>query len=88
MQSKDLMDVPDEDKQDILREVPEEYKRHKQVFDEEKSQRLPRHSIWDHAIELLPNAPATLPGRLLPLTQTEQAEMSKFVQEHLKRGTI
>src|SRR5712671_5547656 len=88
MQSTDLMDVPDELKQDVLREVPDEYKRHKQVFDEEKSQRLPRHSVWDHAIELLPDAPATLPGRLLPLTQTEQAEMSKFVQEHLKRGAI
>src|SRR5712671_7063467 len=47
-----------------------------------------RHSVWDHAIELLPNAPATLPRRLLPLTQTEQTEMSKFMQEHLKRGTI
>jgi hypothetical protein len=88
MQSRDLMDVPDELKQNVLQEVPDEYKRHRQVFDEEKSQRLPRHSVWDHAIELLPNAPATLPGRLLPLTQTEQAEMSKFVQEHLKRGTI
>jgi len=84
MQSKDLMDVPDKHKQDILQEVPDEYKRHRQVFNEEKSQRLPCHSVWDHTIKLLPNAPATLPGRLLPLTQTEQAEMSKFVQEHLK----
>ena len=53
-----------------------------------RSFQQPRHSVWDHAIELLPDAPATLPRRLLPLTQTEQAEMSKFVQEHLKRGTI
>src|SRR6266576_367334 len=41
--------------------IPREYHRHKKVFDEESSQRLPRHTIWDHAIELLPNAPATLP---------------------------
>src|SRR5712675_955216 len=38
-------------------------------------------TIWDHTIKLLPDALATLPGRLLPLTQIEQAEMSKFVQE-------
>ncbi len=58
------------------------------MFSEEESQRLPRHTIWDHAIELLPGAPASLPGRLLPLTQSEIAEAQKFVAEHLKRGTI
>jgi hypothetical protein len=44
--------------------------------------------VWDHAIELLPNAAATLPGKLLPLTVTERQEMQKFVEEHLKHGTI
>ena len=68
--------------------LPDEYKRHKKVFDEQKSQRLPRHTIWDHVIELLPNAPKSLPGRLLPLTQEEIMEVHKFVDEHLKRGTI
>jgi len=71
-----------------LEEIPWEYHRHKKVFDKESSQRLPRHTIWDHAIELLPNAPATLPGRLLPLMQKEHEEMHKFMAEHLKRGTI
>jgi len=69
-------------------EIPREYKRHERVFSEEKSQRLPKHTIWDHAIELLPNAPATLPARLLPLNYKEREEMQKFVEEHLKRGTI
>ena len=68
--------------------IPSKYQRHKKVFSEEESQRLPRHTIWDHAIELLPGAPASLPGRLLPLTQSEIAEAQKFVAEHLKRGTI
>ena len=58
------------------------------VFSKAKSQRLPQSTVWDHAIGLLPGAPNTLPGRLLPLTQEEKAEMHKFVQEHLKRGTI
>jgi len=62
--------------------------RHKKVFSEHESHRLPQHTIWDHAIELLPGAPTTLPGRLLPLTQAKIEEASKFVQEHLARNTI
>jgi len=68
--------------------IPIEYMRHKKVFSEHESQRLPQHTIWDHAIKLLPGAPTTLPGRLLPLTQSEIEEASKFVQEHLARNTI
>ena len=68
--------------------IPKEYQRHSKVFSKAESQRLPQSTIWDHAIELLPRAPDTLPGRLLPLTQEEKAEMHKFIQEHLKRGTI
>jgi Reverse transcriptase (RNA-dependent DNA polymerase) len=58
------------------------------VFSKQESQRLPKHTVWDHAIELLPGAPNTLPGCLLPLTQEEIQEQEKFVAEHLKRGTI
>ena len=64
--------------------VPKEYQRHSKVFSEAESQRLPQSTVWDHAIELLPGAPNTLPGRLLPLTQEEKGEVHKFVQEHLK----
>src|SRR6266403_110139 len=68
--------------------IPQEYTRHNKVFSEEKLQRLPKHTIWDHAIELLPGAPSTMPGHLLPLNQKEIQEVHYFIQEHLKRGTI
>ena len=68
--------------------VPKEYQRHGKVFSKAESQRLPQSTIWDHAIELLPGAPNTLLGQLLPFTQEEKGEMHKFIQEHLKRGTI
>ncbi len=68
--------------------IPQEYAKHSKVFSEEQSQRLPKHTIWDHAIELLPEAPSTMPGHLLPLNQKEIQEVHNFVQEHLKRGTI
>jgi hypothetical protein len=76
------LEEPDLDK------IPKEFRQYNRVFSEEKSQHLPRHTIWDHAIELLPNAPATLPGQLLPLTKLEKEEMQKFVEEHLHRETI
>ena len=63
--------------------IPQEYQRHHKVFSEEQSQRLPQHSVWDHAIELLPGAPNSLPGRLLPLNLEEKAEIHKFIKEHL-----
>ena len=81
---KPTRDTPEES----LEGIPDEYKRHKKVFSELLSQRLPEHTIWDHAIELTPDAPRTLPGRLLPLTQQEIEEVHKFVADHLKRGTI
>jgi hypothetical protein len=71
-----------------LSKIPEEYQRHSKVFSEDASQRLPEHTIWDHAIELLPGAPKTLPRRLLPLKQDEIQAASDFVAEHLDRKTI
>ena len=68
--------------------IPQEYAKHSKVFSEVQSQRLPKHTIWDHAIELLPGAPSTMPGHLLPLNQKEIQEVHNFIQEHLKRGTI
>jgi reverse transcriptase-like protein len=68
--------------------VPTEFARHRKVFSKEDSQRLPKHTVWDHAIELLPSVPNSLPRWLLPLKQDEIAEAHKFIAEHLKRGTI
>ena len=71
-----------------LTKVPKEFHSHAKVFSEQQSQRLPQHTVWDHAIELLPNAPNNLTGRLLRLPQDELQEIHKFVKEHLARGTI
>jgi hypothetical protein len=71
-----------------LDKILKEFWQYNKVFSKEKSQCLPYHTIWDHAIKLLPNAPATLPGRLLPLTKLEKEEMQKFIKEHLQCGTI
>jgi hypothetical protein len=68
--------------------VPNEYRWHAKVFSEQESQWLLQHTIWDHAIELLPGALNTLPGQLLLLMQEEIEEAHKFVKDHLVRNTI
>ena len=69
-------------------QLPEHYKRHTKVFSEEESQRLPGPRLWDHAIELKPDAPATLPGKVYALTQAEQQVLEEFIKEHQRKGYI
>ena len=71
-----------------LTKVPKEFHHHAKVFSEQWSQRLPKRMVWDHTIELLPNAPKSLAERLLRLSQDEIREIEKFTEEHLQRGTI
>src|SRR5712675_781042 len=52
-----------------LTPIPTEYRRHQKVFSEEAAQRFPESRVWDHAIELKPGAPSTLPGRIYALSQ-------------------
>src|SRR5277367_3073030 len=69
-------------------EIPQEYRRHESVFSEKEAQRFPKTRIWDHAIELKPDAPTSLPGKIYPLTQGEQEALKDFIKEHLKKGYI
>jgi len=71
-----------------LNPIPAEYKRHHKVFSEEAARRFPESRIWDHAIELKPGAPSTLPRKIYVLSQLELQELAKFVKEHLAKGYI
>src|SRR5712671_4803042 len=71
-----------------LTPIPTEYRRHQKVFSEEATQRFPESRVWDHAIELKPGAPPTLPGKIYALSQLELQELQKFVKEHLAKGYI
>jgi len=51
-------------------------------------QRFPELCVWDHAIELKPSVPSTLPGKIYALSQLELQELQKFVKEHLAKGYI
>jgi len=57
--------------------IPDEYQRHQHVFSEEALQRFPGPRIWDHAIELKPDAPASLPGKsILSIRWRERNSLS------------
>ena len=77
-----------ETKDDPTDKIPLPYRQFAKVFSEEASHEFPPLHIWDHVIELKPNAPVTLPGKIYPLSQAKLQELEKFVTEHLKRGTI
>jgi Reverse transcriptase (RNA-dependent DNA polymerase) len=68
--------------------IPGPYQQYSRVFLEDASHKFPPSRIWYHAIKLKPNALAALPGKLIPLSQTEQEELHKSIVEHTKRGTI
>ena len=75
---------PEQPEDADLTKVPEEFHCHVKVSSKQKSQRLPRRTVWDHAIKLLPNTPKSLAGRLLRLPQDEMREIEKFMVEHLQ----
>ena len=68
--------------------LPKEYEQHVKVFSEREAQRFPGPRIWDHAIELKKDAPATIPGKVYALTQIKQKALQEFLTEHLKKGYI
>jgi len=68
--------------------VPMQYHRHKKVFSEEASHRFPPKRTWDHAIELLPDAPKTMDCKVYPLALTEGQALTEFLNEQLKKGYI
>jgi hypothetical protein len=59
--------------------IPPQYAHFTRVFSEEASHKFPPSRIWDHVIELKPGAPATLPFRLIFLSQPEIQELRKLL---------
>lgn len=68
--------------------VPPEYLKHKKVFSEEESHRLPKHQPWDHTIDLKPDAPTQLKSKVYPMPVNEQSALDDFIKENLEKGYI
>ncbi len=68
--------------------VPKHYRDFAKVFSEEESQRLPEHQPWDHAIDLEPDAVKHWKVKTYPMSPSEQVELDKFLDEHIKKGYL
>ncbi len=68
--------------------VPEEYQSFRDLFSKENFNEMPERTPWDHAIELVPNAKATLDCKVYPLNRNEQEQLDKFLDENLASGHI
>ncbi len=68
--------------------VPEEYRRHARTFNEKESHRFPPARTWDHAIELLPDAPKSFNCKIYPMVRGEEDLLREFIKEQLEKGYI
>ena len=65
--------------------IPEAYCNFEDIFSKDAFNELPPRKVWDHAIDLIPDA--ELPhSRTFPLSPTEQQELDMFLQENLANG--
>ena len=69
-------------------EIPAKYQQHSHVFSKEAAQHFPESWIWDHTIELKPNTPSTIPGKIYQLMQDKQKALLDFVKEQQAKGYI
>ncbi len=68
--------------------VPEWCRDFADLFEKENFDKLPKPKMWDHAIELTPNANTNLDCKVYPLNRNEQAELNKFLDKNLSSGWI
>ncbi len=68
--------------------VPDWCRDFNDLFDKDNFNKLPEPKMWDHAIELTPNASANLDCKIYLLNRNEQAELDKFLDENLSSGRI
>lgn len=67
--------------------VPEQYRDFADVFSKKQSECLPKRRTYDHGIELVPGY-SNFRSKVYPLSETEQKELDKFLEENLQKGYI
>lgn len=66
--------------------IPVEYRHYTKVFLKEESHRLPEHKLWDHTIELKKGTPEVIHARVFPMSQPEDEELRRFLDDTLAKG--
>ncbi len=68
--------------------VPEQYHDLEKVFLETASERFPNRRRYDHAIDLVPEAPTSIDCRIYPLSPKEKEEQKEFLATNLRLNRI
>jgi hypothetical protein len=68
--------------------LPPEYQEFAKVFSKEESTRFPPSRPYDHAIDLKPDAPPTLPAKAIRLPADELEATRKFLDKNLKEKKL
>ena len=69
-------------------QVPIEYHKYGKVFSNEEAQRFPKSRPWDHAIDLVKDAPELLNCKVYSLPPGQQELLDAFLKEHEEKGYI
>ncbi len=67
--------------------VPEEYRSFRDLFSKENFNEMPERTPWDHAIELVPNAKATLDCKVYPLKSRRTRTVGQVPRRELSIGS-
>ena len=68
--------------------VPKIYWKYGTVFSKAKSERMPMHKPYDHAIEFMEGTPLPRPAKLYPLSPKEKEALDAWLNEELRKGYI
>ncbi len=79
--------VANQVKRDAKKIIPAHYLGHREVFEKETFDELPKRGPWDHTIELVPGA-KPVDCKIYPLNRDEQMQLDAFLKENLDMGRI
>ncbi len=87
-QHQNWLKRPDKTPKTFEQMVPEEYWQHTRTFNEKESHWFPPERTWDHAIDLLLDAPKAIDCKIYPMARGEEDSLRKFIKEQLEKGYI
>jgi len=67
--------------------IPPKFRQYSKVFSDEEAQRLPKHQLWDHKIDLIPGMEMKK-TTVYHLTPIEKVALKEYIEDGLKRGTL
>ena len=89
MSAKDVEVFDDEDSGENWKSlVPEHLWEFGDVFSKKKSERMPTHKPYDHAIEFEENASLPKPAKLYPMSPMERNSLDQWIDEELRKVYI